>query len=94
MTGYMINAIALFLTARLIRKIPCCQNNRGELVIKNPFYEGNDNLTTKRKQKIGGVTYTVTSVFNQKAKGDVVDKISRLIDRDIANIRLDDAVNK
>ena len=33
MTEYIINAIALFITAWLITKIPCCQSNRGSLNI-------------------------------------------------------------
>jgi hypothetical protein len=56
--------------------------------------ESNDTLIIKRKQKIGNITYTVTSVFSRKAKGDVIEKISRLIDREISNITFDEAVNK
>lgn len=53
-----------------------------------------DTIITKRIQKIGNITYIISSVFNPKAKGDVIDKISRLIDREVANIPLDEAVNK
>ena len=35
---------------------------------------------------IGGTTYIVSLFFKKDAKGDVVDKISRLIERDAANI--------
>ena len=34
---------------------------------------------------IGGTTYIVNSFFKKDAKGNVVDKISRLIERDAAN---------
>lgn len=32
---------------------------------------------------IGGITYMVSSCFDEKAKGNVIDKISRLIDKEI-----------
>jgi len=34
---------------------------------------------------IGGTTYIVSLFFKKDAKGNVVDKISRLIERDAAN---------
>lgn len=42
------------------------------------------NSTPKRYKKIGKTTYVVTSVFNQNARGDVVEKIARLIQREAA----------
>ena len=35
---------------------------------------------------IGGTTYIVSSLFKKDAKGDVVDKIKRLIEREAENI--------
>lgn len=86
MVNYILNQLLIFTTAYLIKKLKCCQNNRGGLDIEK--------LVKKREVKIGKVTYIISSVFNPKAKGDVIDKISRLIDRDVVNIPLDDAVNK
>jgi len=74
-------------------RFPCCRDNRGSLDI-GKLLEYDDKLIVKRKQKIGNITYIISSVFNQKAKGDVIEKVSRLIDRETANISLDDVVNK
>ena len=35
---------------------------------------------------IGGTTYIVSSLFKKDAKGDVVDKVRRLIEREVENL--------
>ena len=90
---YIFNTFLALTSYWLITRFPCCRDNRGSLDI-GKLLEYDDKLIVKRKQKIGNITYIISSVFNQKAKGDVIEKVSRLIDRETANISLDDVVNK
>jgi hypothetical protein len=57
MTGYVINALALFITAWLITKIPCCQNNRGSLTIGKKAETGDVIITS------GNTIYTARGFF-------------------------------
>ena len=62
---------------------------RCRLVLKDRSGEANlgDLMPFKVAEVIvGSTTYLVSSFFKKDAKGNVVDKISRLIERDVANI--------
>ena len=56
-----------------------CNSNRAEMKVSDlpPFKIA--------EVIIGGTTYIVSLFFKKDAKGNVVDKISRLIERDAAN---------
>jgi hypothetical protein len=60
---------------------------RFTVVLKNGVIKVSDFPFDKhKKQKIGNTTYIVTSFFKNDAKGDVVDKVRRMIERDFENI--------
>jgi len=76
MTGYIINAIALFTTAWLIAKIPCCQNNRGELNIGKLLEKRDITLT------IGNTVYTACGFFKPSGK-TLSEKLLRNMQKDL-----------
>ena len=47
---------------------------------------GSDNTS---KTIIGDTTYIVSSFFKEEAKGDVIDKVRRLIEREVENAAFD-----
>ena len=63
-----------FIAVWLDKILSCLRDNRGELTIKN----------TTTKTTIGNTTYAVSSFFNTGVKVTVLDKITRLIERDTA----------
>ena len=48
---------------------------------KNGEYDTKENVNSV-KIAIGNTTYIVSSIFNKEARGDVVNKIKRLIERE------------
>ena len=76
MSGYIINAISLFITAWIITKIPCCQNNRGELNIGKLLEKSDVTLT------IGNTVYTARGFFKPAGK-TLSDKLLRNMQKDL-----------
>ena len=76
MTGYIINAIALFTTAWVIAKIPCCRNNRGELNIGKLFEKSEVTFT------IGNTVYTARGFFKPAGK-TLSEKLLRNMEKDL-----------
>jgi len=76
MTGYIINLIALFITAWFGSKIPCCRNNKGTLNI-GKFTERND-ITLK----IGSTIYTARGFFKPTGK-TLSEKLLRNMEKEL-----------
>jgi len=62
------------LTTWIAKTLFCLRDIRGELTIKK----------APTKTTIGKTTYLVSSFFKNDAKGTVLDKITRLIERETA----------
>lgn len=76
MTTYIINTIALFITAWLGRKIPCCQNNRRELSIGKLTSAGDVKVT------IGNTVYTARGFFKPVGK-TLSEKLMRNMEKEL-----------
>ena len=76
MTGYIINAIALFIMAWLITKIPCCRNNRGELNIGKLLESKEVSIT------IGNTVYTARGFYKPTGK-TLSEKLLRNMEKDL-----------
>jgi len=76
MAGYIINAIALFVTAWFGSKIPCCQNNRGELNIGKLLEKSEVTVT------IGNTVYTARGFFKPTGK-TLSEKLLRNMQKDL-----------
>ena len=76
MGGMRLNIIKMFFTR--IKRI--LDEKRAEITVSDlpPFKVA--------EVVIGGTTYIVSSFFKKDAKGNVVDKVRRLIERDAENI--------
>ena len=75
---YIINTIALFLTAWLITQIPCCRNNRGELNICKLLESKDISIT------IGNTVYTARGFFKSTGK-TLSEKLLRNMEKELDN---------
>lgn len=78
MTGYIINAVMIFIFNWFINKIPCLQNNRGELDI-GKLLETKD-VTVK----IGNTFYTARG-FTKPTGKTLSEKLLRSMEKELAN---------
>lgn len=53
------------------------------LMVKNTYIE--DNLIKERDVKIGNITYKITSIFDTKSKKTIIDKVGKLIEKEVLN---------
>ena len=76
MTAYLFNAIALFVVAWFISKLPCCQNNRGEFRL-GKLTENNDVTVT-----IGNTVYTARGFYKHTGR-TLSEKLLRNMQKDL-----------
>jgi hypothetical protein len=76
MTGYIINAIVLFIAAGILFRIPCCRNNRGSLVIGKLTVPKDVTVT------IGNTVYTARGFYKSTGK-TLSEKLLRNMEKEL-----------